>query len=123
MWLEIDSQILNALFCVTGLGLVPWRFRDLYYLLRWRLTSEEKHGREAKMYGLRVLAGIHHGWFRLPGSETLDTLSSRDYIASLDKPGPDSPDLNGACLGGGETHSAERDRKQSAAHLREDPAH
>ncbi len=27
-WLEIDSQILNALFCVTGLGLIPWRFRD-----------------------------------------------------------------------------------------------
>ena len=36
IWLETDSQILNALFCVTGLGLIPWRFRDLYYLLQWR---------------------------------------------------------------------------------------
>ncbi|PQE29552.1 alpha-L-rhamnosidase C protein [Rutstroemia sp. NJR-2017a BBW] len=35
-WLEIDSQILNALFCVTGFGLAPWRFRDLYFLLQTR---------------------------------------------------------------------------------------
>jgi hypothetical protein len=34
IWLEIDSQILNALFCVTGFGLAPWRFRDLYYYIR-----------------------------------------------------------------------------------------
>lgn len=32
IWIEIDSQILNALFCVTGFGLAPWRFRDLYWL-------------------------------------------------------------------------------------------
>jgi hypothetical protein len=31
IWIEIDSQILNALFCVTGLGLIPWRLRDLYH--------------------------------------------------------------------------------------------
>ena len=36
IWIEIDSQILNALFCVTGLGLIPWRFRDFYYLMQWR---------------------------------------------------------------------------------------
>lgn len=84
IWIEIDSQILNALFCVTGLGLVPWRFRDLYYLLRWRFTSEKKHGREEKMYGLRVLAGIYRGWFRLPGSETLDSLSAEEYTYQLD---------------------------------------
>lgn len=30
VWIEIDSQILNALFCVTGIGLIPWRLRDLY---------------------------------------------------------------------------------------------
>lgn len=34
IWLEIDSQILNALFCVTGFGLAPWRFRDFYWLVR-----------------------------------------------------------------------------------------
>lgn len=33
-WIEIDSQILNALFCVTGLGLIPWRVRDLYQAYR-----------------------------------------------------------------------------------------
>jgi hypothetical protein len=38
IWLETDSQILNALFCVTAFGLIPWRFRDLYYLLRWRFS-------------------------------------------------------------------------------------
>ncbi|CAF4549618.1 unnamed protein product [Rotaria sp. Silwood1] len=32
IWIEIDSQILNALFCVTGIGLIPWRVRDLYQL-------------------------------------------------------------------------------------------
>ena len=63
-WLEIDSQILNALFSVTGLGLIPWRFRDWYYLLRWRYG----HDGDA----LRKLAGIHANWFRLQGSEAVD---------------------------------------------------
>src|SRR5690606_30781244 len=27
IWIEIDTQILNGLFCVTGFGLIPWRFR------------------------------------------------------------------------------------------------
>ena len=66
IWLEIDSQILNALFCVTGLGLIPWRFRDLYYLLQYRLLH--------KTSGLRRLGGIHNGWYRLPGSENLPVL-------------------------------------------------
>lgn len=65
IWLEIDSQILNALFCVTGLGLIPWRFRDLYYLLQYRLFHN--------ISGLRKLGGIHNGWFRLPGSDKLPT--------------------------------------------------
>ncbi|KAK3723564.1 hypothetical protein LTR37_001816 [Vermiconidia calcicola] len=85
VWLEIDSQILNALFCVTGFGLVPWRFRDLWYLLKYRLTSSKRYGSERKFYGLRVLAGIHRGWFRLPGSETLDILSTREYLSDLSK--------------------------------------
>lgn len=83
IWLEIDSQILNALFCVTGFGLIPWRFRDLWYLLRWRFTSEERYGRARKLYGLRVLAGIYRSWFRLPGSQTLDQLSGADYTCTL----------------------------------------
>ncbi|KAK2773448.1 hypothetical protein FQN52_006510 [Onygenales sp. PD_12] len=63
IWIEIDSQILNALFCVTGFGLIPWRFRDVYYLLQWRLMSSHD--------GLRKLAGIHRTWFRLPNSDKL----------------------------------------------------
>jgi hypothetical protein len=63
-WLEIDAQILNALFCVTGLGLIPWRFRDFYYLLKWRYGKDQN--------ALRRLAGIHNNWFRLEGSQNLD---------------------------------------------------
>ncbi|PNY28806.1 Uncharacterized protein TCAP_01271 [Tolypocladium capitatum] len=63
IWVEIDSQILNALFCVTGFGLAPWRFRDLYFLLQHRLARRPE--------ALRRLAGIHRGWFRLEGSAEL----------------------------------------------------
>ena len=63
VWIEIDSQILNALFCVTGFGLIPWRFRDLYYLLQFRIRRKQS--------ALRRLAGIHRAWFRLPGSRQL----------------------------------------------------
>jgi len=62
-WIEIDSQILNALFCVTGFGLIPWRFRDFYYLMRWRLFGQHAYHRR--------LAGIYRGWYRLPGSDQL----------------------------------------------------
>jgi hypothetical protein len=79
IWMETDSQILNALFCVTGLGLIPWRFRDLYYLLRWRLLSRNKFGHHQKLYGLRTLAGLYRTWVRLPGSETLDSMSLEEY--------------------------------------------
>lgn len=58
IWIEIDSQILNALFCVTGFGLIPWRFRDLWYLLRWRVGGR----RDA----LVRLQGFHRPWFRGP---------------------------------------------------------
>lgn len=61
IWIEIDSQILNALFCVTGFGLIPWRFRDFYYLMKFRIWHQHD--------ALRRLAGIHRAWFRLPGSE------------------------------------------------------
>jgi hypothetical protein len=80
IWLETDSQILNALFCVTAFGLIPWRFRDLYYLLRWRLMPK-KYGLQQKLYGLRTLGGIYQGWVRLPGSHTLDHMSLAEYNA------------------------------------------
>jgi len=63
IWIEIDCQIVNALFCVTGFGTIPWRFRDLYYLLQYRIQKKE--------IGLRRLAGINRGWFRLAGSQEL----------------------------------------------------
>ncbi|MCJ1466137.1 hypothetical protein MMC07_004756 [Pseudocyphellaria aurata] len=79
IWLEIDSQILNALFCVTGLGLIPWRFRDLFYLLQFRLLRKQS--------GLRKLGGIHNGWFRLPGSADLPVVPKSSYLAEdLDNP-------------------------------------
>lgn len=76
IWLEIDSQILNALFCVTGLGLIPWRFRDLYYLLQWRLLRKQR--------GLRMLGGIHKGWFRLPGSHRLPLASKIEQLTNAE---------------------------------------
>ena len=63
IWIETDSQILNALFCVTGFGLAPWRFRDLYYLLQYRVRGKKD--------ALRRLAGINRSWFRLEGSQDL----------------------------------------------------
>ncbi|KAI5804448.1 hypothetical protein EDC01DRAFT_627302 [Geopyxis carbonaria] len=58
IWIEIDSQILNSLFCVTGFGLIPWRFRDLYHLLRWRLFS--------RTADYTKLQEIHSNWYRAP---------------------------------------------------------
>ncbi|KAI0386186.1 hypothetical protein F5Y04DRAFT_117141 [Hypomontagnella monticulosa] len=63
IWIETDSQILNGLFCVTGFGLAPWRFRDWYFLLRYRIRGDQQ--------ALRTLAGVHRGWFRLEGSDKL----------------------------------------------------
>ncbi|TKW53589.1 hypothetical protein CTA1_9747 [Colletotrichum tanaceti] len=57
-WLEIASQILNALFCVTGFGLAPWRFRDLYLYVR----AVGSRNRAA----MRRLAAQNKGWFRPP---------------------------------------------------------
>jgi hypothetical protein len=68
VWIEIDSQIVNALFCVTGFGLIPWRFRDLYWLLVFRLGIKGR-SKEERLVGIRRLAGIHRSWFRLQGSQ------------------------------------------------------
>lgn len=70
-WIEVDSQILNALFCVTGFGLAPWRFRDVYWWGWWRLG-----GAKRRETGIRRLAGIHNKWYRLPGSEALSSDAS-----------------------------------------------
>ncbi|KAL9062978.1 MAG: hypothetical protein Q9157_008500 [Trypethelium eluteriae] len=91
IWIEIDSQILNALFCVTGFGLIPWRFRDWWWLLYYRLGK--------KTEGLRRLAGIHRGWFRLAGSDFQDEVPENERLSDAENPAlpiplskrPDSP--------------------------------
>jgi hypothetical protein len=57
-WIEIDSQILNALFCVTGFGLAPWRFRDLY----WMIKIQSRKNR----YAMKRLSEQNKSWFRPP---------------------------------------------------------
>jgi hypothetical protein len=89
IWIEIDSQILNALFCVTGFGLIPWRFRDLYWLLVYRGVLARN--RERRIRGLRMLGGIHRSWFRLPGSEKwqlTDSITAEELVHSPSMPLP-----------------------------------
>jgi hypothetical protein len=57
-WIEIDSQVLNGLFCPTSWGLAPWRFRDLYWLCVWQWTS----GTSSKQ-AIARLAERNHSWF------------------------------------------------------------
>ncbi|KAK0646466.1 hypothetical protein B0T16DRAFT_413503 [Cercophora newfieldiana] len=71
-WVEWDSQILTALFCVPAFGLAPWRFRDFWYLLKYRFKSDQT--------GIRRLAGIHAEWFRLKGSDQLAADVGPDHI-------------------------------------------
>lgn len=77
IWLEIDAQILNGLFCVTGLGLIPWRFKELYFIMKYRLHHD--------MYSLRRLGAIYCSWFRLPGSDLLDTPGPDGKLPVLDE--------------------------------------
>ncbi|KAI0133777.1 hypothetical protein BJ170DRAFT_678707 [Xylariales sp. AK1849] len=64
IWLEIDSQILNALFCVTGFGLAPWRFKDLYYMIR--VVHFHDKAAMSKLYKQ------NKAWFRPPAWFTSD---------------------------------------------------
>lgn len=65
IWLEIDSQILNALFCLTAWGLAPWRFRDLYWIGVWRLSRNVSRSKAA----IRRLAARNESWFRMRDSD------------------------------------------------------
>ncbi|KAM3497124.1 hypothetical protein MY10362_009514 [Beauveria mimosiformis] len=77
IWLEIDSQILNALFCVTGFGLAPWRFRDLYLFIR----GAHMHDTAA----MTKLAKQNRGWFRPP---TWYTQTEPTAVATSDQVKP-----------------------------------
>jgi hypothetical protein len=84
IWIEIDSQVLNALFCVTAWGLIPWRFRDFHYLMRWRIHKDQSAHRK--------LAGLYRGWYRLPGSNQLpDHLAPPPVYNKKHPQNPDSP--------------------------------
>jgi len=77
LWIEIDAQVLTALFCVTAFGLAPWRCRDLWFLMQYRIWHEH--------LALRKLAAAHKGWFRLPGSHHLDpSVNAADLIPGRD---------------------------------------
>lgn len=68
IWIEIDSQILNALFCLTAWGLAPWRFRDLWWLCTWRYGWNAEKSKKA----IRRLAARNVSWFRLRECDMLD---------------------------------------------------
>lgn len=67
IWLEITSQILNALFCLTAWGLAPWRFRDLYWVAQWRFGKSAASHR-----AIRRLAARNEAWFRMREEEYED---------------------------------------------------
>ncbi|KAM3066958.1 hypothetical protein ACMFMF_010007 [Clarireedia jacksonii] len=73
-WLEIDSQILNALFCVTGFGLAPWRFRDLYFLMQVRFCKNRN--------AMKRLAEQNKSWFR-PGHWYTDGVERENEMNGL----------------------------------------
>lgn len=79
-WIETDTQILTVLFCVTAFGLIPWRFRDLYYLMKWRASNSHD--------SLRRLAGVHRTWYRLPGSDRLPDYIGPPPVYSAKDPRP-----------------------------------
>lgn len=57
--IEIVSQIINALFCVTGLGLIPWRFRDLYHVATENPRIFDSHNYTTKISCLRWIVILY----------------------------------------------------------------
>jgi len=68
-WIEIDSQILNALFCLTGIGLLPWRMRDLYHLYskknRHKLLHHHSYTTDIKWIRIVVWTFIANSLFQI----------------------------------------------------------
>lgn len=65
IWIEIDSQILNALFCLTSWGLAPWRIRDTYWLLMWHFGSAN-----ISKKSIMQLAKRNSSWYRMRDSDS-----------------------------------------------------
>jgi hypothetical protein len=79
VWIELDSQILNGLFCLTSWGLAPWRIRDTYWLLMWRFGSG-KTSRDS----INHLAKRSASWYRMQDSDveaqSCDELALRETL-------------------------------------------
>ncbi|KAJ6190940.1 hypothetical protein N7519_000961 [Penicillium mononematosum] len=79
IWIEIDSQILNALFCLTSWGLAPWRIRDTYWLLMWHFGSAK-----ASNKSITQLAKRNSSWYRMrnPNFEesSYDQMAARETL-------------------------------------------
>lgn len=84
IWIEIDSQILNALFCVTGFGLAPWRIRDLYQWSFWRLGWSEGSRRK----GLDRLAEIHKNWFLTAHEPSVLPIKAQQHYPLIEQATP-----------------------------------
>jgi len=97
IWIENCSQILTALFCVTAFGLLPWRLRDFYYMLRYQALNDYSAHRR--------LAGYYRGWYRLPGSDKLPELLG---------PPPEPVDLKAKSL-----FSLKRNKKEQDVEMKE----
>lgn len=69
IWIEIDSQILNALFCVTGIGLIPCRVRDVYQLhakaYHRKLLKRHKYTTDVFWIGVVVWIFIANSCFQI----------------------------------------------------------
>ncbi|CAG7946757.1 unnamed protein product [Penicillium nalgiovense] len=74
IWIEIDSQILNALFCLTSWGLAPWRIRDTYWLVMWHFGSAK-----TSQKSITQLAKRNSSWYRMRDSNSEE--SSCDKMA------------------------------------------
>lgn len=68
IWIEIDSQILNALFCLASWALAPWRVRDTYWLIMWRFGSDAK-----SKSSIGQLARRNEGWLRMRDSDLIES--------------------------------------------------
>lgn len=75
LWIEIDSQILNALFCLTGIGLLPWRIRDLYHLYtkrnRHKLLQHHSYTKNITWIRVVVWAFIANSSFQIGMAVTM----------------------------------------------------
>lgn len=54
-WIEVCTQVLTALFCISGLGLLPTRARDLYLIVRGQILGD--------IYSSNRIRRIHSNWF------------------------------------------------------------